>query len=101
MAVDIRANSSTFGQHIAVELDGNSPQWFFMPAGFAHGFCVLSSEGADVMYKVDQFYNPKGEGAILWNDQELSIDWILQNPLLSSKDQEAPRFSEYRSSPKF
>lgn len=97
--VDIRHKSPTYGQHLKVELSGDLAQWFWVPAGFAHGFCVLSQEGADVMYKVDNLYNAAGEGAILWNDPELGIQWPVREPLLSGKDQASPTFADYRKKP--
>lgn len=103
VAVDIRAESSTFGQHIAVTLDGSKPEWFWIPAGFAHGFLVLSDEGADVSYKVNNVYNAAGEGAIRWDDSSLGIDWRLGQtaPVLSAKDLVAPTWAEYRKNPRF
>lgn len=101
VAVDIRKDSKTFGKSVQVVLDGEKPQWFWMPAGFAHGFCVLSAEGADVMYKVDAAYNPKGEGSIAWNDSELKIQWGLKDPIISERDQKAISFSDYKKTPKF
>ena len=87
VAVDIRKNSPTFGKYIHVELSGENPQHLWIPAGFAHGFCVLGTESADVLYKVDSYYSPAGEICILWNDPELDIQWPIGSPLLSPKDQ--------------
>jgi dTDP-4-dehydrorhamnose 3,5-epimerase len=101
VAVDIRKNSKTFGKHVSVVLDGEKPSWFWVPAGFAHGFLNISESEADVMYKVDQPYGPQGEGAIIWNDSQLGIDWPIKNPLLSDKDLSAIGFKEYSSEPKF
>jgi dTDP-4-dehydrorhamnose 3,5-epimerase len=101
VAVDIRASSPTFGRFVQVKLTDAQPQWLWVPAGFAHGFEVLSSEGADILYKVDGLYNPKGEGAIIWNDPELKIQWTNPTPLLSEKDKVAPLFSEYKMKPHF
>ena len=101
VAVDIRASSPTFGQHLTVILDGAKPEWFWVPAGFAHGFCVISDEGADVEYKVDTLYNPAGEGAIQWNDSELKIEWPITEPSLSAKDQVTSSFAKYKMEPKF
>lgn len=99
--VDIRKKSATFGQHITVELDGDNPQWFWIPPGFAHGFVVTSKEGADSLYKVDTYYNGKGEGSILWKDPDLKISWPITNPRLSPKDDVAMSFSQYCLNPKF
>ena len=88
VAVDIRKGSPSFGKYFSIELSGEDCQWFWIPHGFAHGFCVLDDEPADVMYKVNDYYNPKGESGLLWNDPELSIQWPIQNPKLSAKDEE-------------
>lgn len=101
VVVDIRASSPTFGQHECIELSGEKPQCLFVPAGFAHGFVVTSANGADVMYKVDSFWNPKTEGAILWNDPDLGIRWPNQAPLLSAKDAVAPSWKSYQREPAF
>lgn len=104
VAVDIRKDSKTFGQAVTTILDGAKPSWFWIPAGFAHGFAVLSDEGADLWYKVDALYNPEGEGAILWSDAELNIQWpkeILDSISLSGRDQQAASFAEYKAHPKF
>lgn len=101
VAVDIRAQSPTFGQTVIAELNGDKPEWLWVPAGFAHGFLVLSQEGADVSYKVDALWNAKGEGGIRWNDPDLNIHWPNQSPLLSDKDKVATLFAEYKVNPKF
>ena len=95
VAVDLRRNSSTFGQHVMVELSGENKRQFFIPRGFAHGFLVLSDE-AIFTYKVDNVYAPQAEASILWNDEQLSIDWPLEENqlLLSEKDKKAKPFSE-------
>jgi len=101
VAVDIRVQSPTFGQSILVELSGDKPEWLWVPAGFAHGFLVLSSEGADVSYKVDALWNAQGESGILWSDIDLNILWPNKNPLVSEKDAKAKTFMEYTKDPKF
>ncbi len=93
VAVDIRPDSSTFGQWEAQTLDDLLHHQLFIPAGFAHGFCVLSDE-ALVQYKVSSHYNPETERAIRWNDPDLAIAWPIQNPLLCERDQQAPFFKE-------
>lgn len=95
VAVDLRRNSPTFGQHVMVELSGENKCQFFIPRGFAHGFLVLSDE-AIFTYKVDNVYAPQAEASILWNDEQLSIDWPLgeNQLLLSEKDKKAKPFSE-------
>lgn len=84
VAVDIRKNSPTFGQHVAVELTEENHRQFFIPKGFAHGFSVLSKEVV-FQYKCDEFYHPEAEGGIAWNDPNLGIDWkIPENKIIVS-----------------
>ncbi|MCU0338107.1 MAG: dTDP-4-dehydrorhamnose 3,5-epimerase [Sediminibacterium sp.] len=87
VAVDLRKDSKTFGQHVAVELTGESRTQFFVPRGFAHGFVVLS-EQATFFYKCDNYYHKASEGGIIYNDPDLAIDWMLpkEELLLSEKD---------------
>lgn len=87
VAVDIRKGSSTYGKHVAVELSGENHEQLYIPRGFAHGFSVLSEE-AILQYKCDNLYAPQAEGAIIWNDPNLAIDWKLdaEDVLLSEKD---------------
>ncbi|MBX3017667.1 MAG: dTDP-4-dehydrorhamnose 3,5-epimerase [Bdellovibrionaceae bacterium] len=101
VAVDIRLNSPTFGQHYKVELNARTPTWLWLPAGFAHGFSVLGEEPAHVLYKVTAGWGPGGEGGIFWKDPKLGIDWQVSSPHLSSKDMQLPSFEEYRNNPKF
>jgi dTDP-4-dehydrorhamnose 3,5-epimerase len=97
VAVDIRPNSPTFGQHIAVELSAENQRQFFVPRGFAHGFLVLS-ETATFFYKCDNFYNKASEGGIAYNDPSLAIDWQMNTESLciSDKDQVQPFLAEAR-----
>ena len=87
VAVDIRKGSPTYGKHVAVELSGENHEQLYIPRGFAHGFSVLSEE-AILQYKCDNLYAPQAEGAIIWNDPDLAIDWKLdaEDVLLSEKD---------------
>jgi dTDP-4-dehydrorhamnose 3,5-epimerase len=95
VAVDIRKDSPTFGQHVAVELTEDNHRQFFIPRGFAHGFSVLSKE-VIFQYKCDNFYAPQNEGAIAWDDPNLGIDWriSIDEILLSEKDKSHPRLAE-------
>ena len=91
VAVDIRPNSSTFGQYVSELLSGENQKQFFIPRGFAHGFLVLS-ETATFFYKCDNFYNKESEGGISYNDPTLNIDWQFPTTdmLISEKDQNLP-----------
>ncbi|MHB8302204.1 MAG: dTDP-4-dehydrorhamnose 3,5-epimerase [Acidobacteriaceae bacterium] len=88
VAVDIRPSSAHFGKWVGVELSAEIPEMLWVPAGFAHGFLVLS-EWADVAYKATDFYCAPGERTILWNDPALNIVWpVTETPIVSSKDAE-------------
>jgi dTDP-4-dehydrorhamnose 3,5-epimerase len=89
VAVDIRPDSSTFGQWEGVILDDQEHQQLFIPVGFAHGFCVLSDE-AHVMYKVTNPYDPRYEKGFRWDDPEVNIQWPCEEPIISDRDQQAP-----------
>ncbi|MCF8272909.1 MAG: dTDP-4-dehydrorhamnose 3,5-epimerase [Flavobacteriaceae bacterium] len=97
IAVDIRKNSPTFGEHISLELSEDNKQQLFIPRGFAHGFVVLSNT-AIFSYKCDNFYNKESEGGIIYNDKSLNIDWKLEESelIFSEKDLELPCFKEAR-----
>jgi dTDP-4-dehydrorhamnose 3,5-epimerase len=99
VAVDLRKGSPSFGQHFAIELTAENRKQFFVPAGFAHGFVVLS-EYATFFYKVDKFYEPGNEVGIMYNDADLNIDWkLLASELIfSEKDKTLGSFAEYASS---
>lgn len=92
VAVDLRRYSPTFGQYEAVLLTGENKLQFYIPPGFAHGFCVIS-EHADFFYKCTDFYAPTDEGGILWDDPEVNIPWPVSNPVLSEKDKNNPTLS--------
>ena len=85
VAVDIRRGSPNFGKWTGVHLLDKNRRQLYIPEGFAHGFCVLS-ETAVFMYKCSDFYAPDCEGGILWSDPDIGIDWPIENPLLSDKD---------------
>jgi dTDP-4-dehydrorhamnose 3,5-epimerase len=95
VAVDLRRASPTFGRWHGVELSGENKRQFWVPAGFAHGFVVLS-ESADFLYKTTDFYAPQHERCIAWNDPTLAIDWHLGGiePTLSAKDLAGLRFEQ-------
>lgn len=97
VAVDLRKNSKTYGNYFSIALSSENNKQLFVPKGFAHGFQVLSEE-AIVNYKVDNFYNPKYDSGIIWNDKDLLIDWNLDvKPLLSVKDLKLISFKELKS----
>lgn len=93
VVVDIRIDSPTFGEYYSVELSGDNKYSLFIPRGFAHGFSVLS-EYALFRYKCDNYYSPNNEGAILFNDKSLGIDWMIPKELIkvSDKDLNNPTF---------
>ncbi len=101
VVVDIRASSPSYGKFITALLQGDKPEWLWVPAGFAHGFLVLSEDGADLSYKVDALWDKSGEGGIHWADPELAIPWGNMNPSLSDKDKNEKSFLEYKKNPKF
>lgn len=98
VAVDIRKGSSTFGQHVAVELSEENHRQFFIPRGFAHGFSVLS-ETAVFQYKCDNFYHPEADGGINILDDSLGIDWQIPNDhaILSEKDTKHVQLKDFDS----
>ena len=93
VAVDLRTNSSTYREWFGVELSLENHTQLFLPKGFAHGYSVLS-ERAIVQYKVDTPYDPQSESGIRYNDSDLGIDWQVDNPILSEKDQKLPLLKE-------
>lgn len=90
VAVDLRKNSGTYGKWYGTELSDENGRVLWVPFGFAHGFCVLGDEEADVVYKVNGTYNGKTEGSLLWNDPAVGVEWPVRDPLLSPKDAAAP-----------
>ena len=99
IAVDLRKGSPSFGQHFAIELTADNHKQFFVPAGFAHGFVVLS-DAATFFYKVDKFYEPGNEVGIMYNDPALNIDWKIADSeiILSEKDKTLGSFADYAAS---
>lgn len=91
VAVDLRKSSPTFGKYVGVELSEDNHRQFFIPRGFAHGFAVISDITV-FQYKCDNFYAPQSEGAIMWNDPQLNIEWPIpaDKVILSEKDQHHP-----------
>lgn len=95
VAVDVRRNSTTYGQHFSIELSSENKKQLFVPAGFAHGFSVLS-EIAIVLYKCDAFYNKQSEGGIRFDDKKLQINWGIEpgKEIVSDKDLQLPFFED-------
>ena len=95
VAVDLRVDSPTFGEHYSIELSAENHKMLYIPPGFAHGFLVLSAE-ALFYYKCTNFYNKEAEGGLMWNDPQLGIEWEINTPTISEKDQKNPLFSELK-----
>jgi len=96
VAVDIRKNSPTYGQHYSIVLSEKNKIQFYLPPGFAHGFKTLE-DNTVFSYKCTEGYNKDSEGSIKWNDKQLAIDWDTEKPIISEKDQIAPSFQELNS----
>ena len=93
VAVDIRADSMTFGKWFGIELNDENRLQLYIPPGFAHGFLTLSDE-VDLVYKCTSLYKPEDDACIAWNDPDIGIEWPISDPLVSEKDAAAPRLSE-------
>ncbi len=98
VALDIRPDSETFGQHCAVELSAEQGNQLWIPAGFAHGFCTLEPD-TEVFYKVTNHWNQSAERSIRWNDPSLAIAWGVTDSeaTLSDKDRDAPLFTDWQA----
>lgn len=93
VVVDLRKGSLTYGEWISVVLDSVSRKQLLIPKGFAHGFLTLEDK-TEVVYKVDEYYSPELERSIRYNDPILNINWEIDNPIISDKDNKAPLLSE-------
>lgn len=102
VAVDIRRGSPSFGRWVGVTLDDTSLQQFYIPPGFAHGFCVLSDE-ADFVYKCTDYYYPDAEHGIAWDDPAIAIEWPLSgmDVVLSERDRNNPILAEQSKLPRY
>jgi len=102
VAVDLREESPTYGQHYSIILSGENKKQFFVPRGFAHAFLVLS-ETAVFAYKVDNSYAPDHDAGISYNDPEINIHWPIENSklIISEKDKNLLSYSEYIENPQF
>jgi len=93
VAVDVDPESATFGQYVGIELTEDNHRQFWVPPGYAHGFCVLT-DTADFQYKCTDYYDSSDEGGLIWNDPDVAIDWPIDQPLLSDKDAKLPTLKE-------
>ena len=94
VALDIRKDSPTYGEFVAEKLTASNKRMLYIPPGFAHGFVTLE-DNTIFTYKCTNYYNKESEGAILWNDTDLGIDWKVKSPIISEKDQIATEFSKF------
>jgi len=92
VAVDIRQDSATLGHWVGITLSAENRKQLYLPAGFAHGFCVLG-EAAHIAYKCTSLYKHEDDRCLIWNDQDIAVDWPLQQPLLSAKDAQGKSLS--------
>ena len=93
VAVDLRKNSKTFGQHFKIVLSEKNCKSIYIPEGFAHGFSSLAKENI-IIYSCTNYRNKNGEKGILWNDKNLKIDWMIKKPIISEKDKQNPKFED-------
>ena len=102
VAVDLRKDSQTFGKYVAIELSEENKRMFFIPRGFAHGFLTLK-DNTEFFYKCDNFYAPQAEEGLIWNDDDLKIEWNFKKYninekelIISEKDKKNKSFLEYK-----
>lgn len=93
VAVDLRKNSKTYKKWVSCVLSAENKKQFLIPRGFAHGFLTLTDD-VEFVYKADNYYDPKSDRNIIWNDPEINVEWGIENPILSEKDKNAPTLSE-------
>lgn len=100
VVVDVRRGSPAFGRWEGYELSGDNKQQLWVPPGFAHGFCVLS-DTADFLYKCSDYYHPETEQTLLWNDPDVGVEWPVDEPILSGKDQRGVPLRDLVGLPEF
>ncbi|MBI2327848.1 dTDP-4-dehydrorhamnose 3,5-epimerase [Candidatus Curtissbacteria bacterium] len=100
VAVDMRKSSRTFGRWFGVELSGDNKKQLYIPAGFAHGYQVLS-DWAEVFYKQTEYWNAEAEVTLIWNDPDVGIIWPIADPILSDRDARGISFATYLKNPAF
>ena len=93
VAVDLRKSSPTYGKWAKFEISAENKKMLWVPKGFAHAFLTLTDD-VEFLYKCTDLYKPEDEGGIIWNDPDLNIDWGIDNPSLSEKDQNWPKFKD-------
>ena len=96
VAVDIRKDSLTYGEHVSVHLTGKNKTMFWIPPGFAHGFSTLEDETI-FSYKCSGVYNKQSEGSLMWNDSDLNIDWKIKESIISEKDKQSELFKNFKT----
>lgn len=94
VAVDIRKDSTTYGKHVSIELSADNNKMFWIPEGFAHGFLAFEDD-TTFLYKCTNYYAPQSEGTLKWNDPDLQINWQVNSPLISGKDQMGEEFVRF------
>ena len=95
VAVDIRSNSHTFGKWLGEYLSFENKKQLFIPPGYAHGYCVISTT-SKVLYKCTNYYKSDDQHGIIWNDSKIDINWPVKNPILSNKDSILPKLKDLR-----
>ena len=96
VAIDIRKDSDTYGQHFKHVLSAKNKKQLYIPVGFAHGFLSLENDTI-LNYKCSDFYHKESEASLLWNDPDLNIDWGIANPILAKKDELAENFNTFKN----
>ncbi len=96
VVLDIRKNSATFGQHFSVVLSAENKRQLWIPPGFAHGFSTLEDQTI-FQYKCTNYYHPESEHSVLWNDENLQIDWQVSEAIVSAKDQDGTKWNEFKT----
>lgn len=94
--VDLRKDSPTYGEWDAIHLSEENCKAVYVPRGFAHGFCTLT-ENTIIQYKVDNYYSPEHDSGIRWNDSDIGINWEIENPILSAKDEKSQFLKDFVS----
>lgn len=91
--VDLRKNSPTFGEHLSITLSETDKNLLYVPKGFAHGFAALT-DNVDVFYQLSNEYSPEHAGGVKWDDPQIGVDWPIEDPIVSAKDQKLPSLDE-------